>query len=257
MKRIIRILFWITVFLITASTFTSAQNNGWYCIRTKDHSQPPLPPEFNFIEKYNGFYIDKRHSKIDAEDKVVYLTFDAGYENGNIGKTLDVLKNNNVTGAFFILSNLVNTDKQLVKRMSEEGHLICNHTSKHPDVTKFTSIDDFKRELDTLNTDCEIEAGVSVSKFFRPPEGKFNEQTLKFASELGYKTILWSFAYADWDNSNQMSTAAAKKKILSNLHNGAIILLHPTSKTNADILDEVIKDIKAQGFRFGSLNELA
>ena len=256
MKKIIKYIIITAVVIISASVLVGAKSNGWYCIRTKDHSQPPMPPEFNYIDKYNGFYIDKSHTDMNEEEKVIYLTFDAGYENGNVAKILDVLKSNDVTGAFFILSNLVNTEPQLVQRMSDEGHLVCNHTSKHPDVTMFSSLDDFKEELDALNEDCKTKAGVNVSKYFRPPEGKFNEQTLKYASELGYKTILWSFAYADWDNSKQMTESAAKEKILSNLHNGAIILLHPTSKTNADILDEVIKEIKAQGFRFGSLDEL-
>lgn len=256
MKKSIKFIFITAVILFSVSSLVGAKINGWYCMRTKDHSQPPIPPEFSYIDKYNGFYIDKRHTDMNDEEKVVYLTFDAGYENGNVARILDVLKHNDVTGAFFILSNLVKKEPQLVKRMADEGHLVCNHTSTHPDVTRFSSLNDFKDELDALNEDCMSMAGVNVAKYFRPPEGKFNEQTLKYTTELGYKTILWSFAYADWDNSNQMTCKAAKEKILFNLHNGAVILLHPTSKTNADILDEVIKEIKSQGFRFGSLDEL-
>ena len=256
MIRFNKIIFIILAFILAFSSLVYAKADSWYCKRTQDHSQPAIPEEFRYIEQYNGYYADRNHSNMVDNDKVVYLTFDAGYENGNISKTLDVLQKNNVCGSFFILSNLVDTSPDLVKRMSSEGHLVCNHTSKHPDVTRFTTIDEFKGELDALNKICYDRCGIKVSNYFRPPEGKFNEQTLNFANELGYKTIFWSFAYADWDNNNQPSKEYAKEKILSNLHNGAIILLHPTSKTNVDILDEVIKEIKAQGFRFASLDEL-
>ena len=234
---------------VIASATTGNKSLSWYCIRTKDHSRVPLPSEFEFISEYNGYYIGN-------DEKVLYLTFDAGYENGNVEKTLDILQENNVPGAFFVLSNLIDKNPELIKRMANEGHLVCNHTSKHPDMSKITDIDDFKRELCVLEELCYERTGVTVSKYFRPPEGKFSRDTLKLANQLGYKTIFWSFAYADWNNNDQMSEASAKNKILSNVHNGAIILLHPTSETNAKILDDVIKELKDQGYRFGSLDEL-
>ncbi|MBE6593184.1 MAG: delta-lactam-biosynthetic de-N-acetylase [Ruminococcaceae bacterium] len=208
-----------------------------------------------FIENYNGYYVDKAHGD-DNGEKVIYLTFDAGYENGNVERILNVLKEEDVRSAFFILENLIKNNGPLVKRMVEEGHLVCNHTSKHLDVTKCKNIDAFKKELELLETDFKELTGVEMPKYFRPPEGKFSELSMRFASELGYKTVFWSFAYADWDNSSQMSAAAAKQKILSNIHNGEIMLLHPTSKTNADILRDVISELRAQGFRFGTLDEL-
>ena len=253
MKKTAYILFLILVCVSLASVIAAAadvnKSLSWYCIRAKDHSRPPLPSEFEFIKEYDGYYIGK-------DEKVIFLTFDAGYENGNVEKTLDILKENNVPGAFFVLSNLINKNPELIKRMANEGHLICNHTSRHPDMSKITSIEEFGKELDSLNKLCNEKTGLSVSKYFRPPEGRFNEQTLRFAKDLGYKTIFWSFAYADWDNNKQMSEKAAMDKILSNVHNGAIILLHPTSNTNAQILDDLIKELKAQGYRFGSLDEL-
>ena len=187
---------------------------------------------------------------------MIYLTFDAGYENGNISKILDTLKEENVPAAFFVLENLIKKDPELIKRMSSEGHLVCNHTSKQPDVTKFTTLEDFKQELESLETLYYNVVGKEMPKYFRPPEGKFSEQSMRFACELGYKTIFWSFAYADWDNNKQLSCEEAKAKILSNIHNGEIMLLHPTSSTNAEILKDIITELKSQGYRFGTLDEL-
>ena len=229
---------------------------SWYCKRTKDHSQPPLPTEFSFIKEYGGIYIDNKNCASDAENKKVYLTFDVGYENGNVEKVLNVMKDNDVKGAFFILSNVINTSPELVKRMGEEGHLVCNHTSSHQDMSRVYDKEAFYEELENLEKLYKNCTKLEMSKYFRPPEGKFNENTLKYANELGYKTVFWSFAYADWDNGKQMSPQAAKSKILENIHNGAVVLLHPTSKTNAIILDDVIKELKSQGYTFGTLDDI-
>ena len=228
---------------------------SWYCTRNKDHRQPIFAAELLFVEKYNGYYIDKKHGDGDDE-KVVYLTFDAGYENGNVEKILDVMREENVKGAFFILGNLITKNTELVRRMAEEGHTVCNHTNRHKDMTKVGSPDEFKAELDALESLYREHIGLEMSKYYRPPEGKFSETTMKYASDLGYKTIFWSFAYADWDNSAQPSAAAAKKKIMDNMHNGAVILLHPTSATNAAILGDIIRELKGAGYKFGTLDEL-
>ena len=245
------------VILICAfsASASAGQAQSWYCVRNKEHKQPMADANMRYIEKYNGYYIDRKHSDGDT-DKVVYLTFDAGYENGNVSRILDVLSSRNVKGAFFILENLVSKNTDLVIRMADEGHLVCNHTSSHPDMTTKTSIEEFKVEIESLENIYREKTGRELSKYFRPPEGRFNEQVMSYANELGYKTVFWSFAYADWDNGKQMSAAAAKKKILDNIHNGAVILLHPTSETNALILGEVIDELKAQGYRFGTLDEL-
>ncbi len=257
MKKFISIT--ATVFLLIACISISVYAKGiaycWYCVHCSDHKQPVCDPAMNFIEKYNGYYIDKHHGN-DCSDKVVYLTFDAGYENGNIAKTLDVLKEEKVPGAFFILSNLIDKETALVKRMAEEGHTVCNHTSRHKDMSLMEDISSFKAELDALENIYYEKTGYCMAKYYRPPEGKFTELNMQMANELGYKTIFWSFAYADWDNSHQMSAEAATKKILSNIHNGAVLLLHPTSATNAAILGSVIRTLKADGYRFGTLDEL-
>ena len=209
----------------------------------------------SFIEDYGGYYVDKKHGD-GVADKVIYLTFDAGYENGNVEKIVDVLGAEGVPAAFFVLDNLITKNKALVMRMIEEGHLVCNHTSKHLDVTKCKTVDEFKAELEALERVYEDTTGMKMPKYFRPPEGKFSKQSMEFAEALGYKTIFWSFAYADWDNNSQPSLEEAKKKILSNHHNGEIMLLHPTSATNAAILGDLIDELRALGYRFGSLDEL-
>jgi len=189
-------------------------------------------------------------------DKVIYLTFDAGYENGNIEKILNVLKEENVAATFFILDNMIAKNKDLVKRMIDEGHTVANHTFKHKDMSKINNIDDFEKELSLLEELYEKSFGLKMKKYYRPPEGKFTEENLKWAQDLGYKTIMWSFAYADWDNNNQPSEEYALNKILSNLHNGEVLLLHPTSATNANIMKPLIEKIKEKGFRFGDMDEL-
>ena len=242
--------------LVCALAFpVSAASLGWYCKRNKEHKQPTLDPKMTVIEKYDAYYVDKNHGDAD-EDMVIYLTFDAGYENGNVEKILNVLKEENVPAAFFILDNLILKNTDLVKRMAEEGHTVCNHTMKHRDMTKVTDIEKFRSELEGLAALYEEKIGVPMAKFYRPPEGKFTEQNLKFATDLGYTTVFWSFAYADWDNGKQMPEEEAIKKVLDNTHNGAILLLHPTSETNAKIMGRLIAEWRAQGYRFGTLDEL-
>ena len=228
---------------------------GWYCKRNNTHKQPIADASISYVEEFGGYYIDHNHGD-DCDDRVVYLTFDAGYENGNIEKILDVLKEEKVSGAFFILGNLIKSNTELVIRMAEEGHMICNHTNSHKDMTRVASKDEFKAELESLETLYKEYTGKELSKYYRPPEGKFSRKTMEYANDLGYKTVFWSFAYADWDNNKQMSEDAAKKKIMDNIHNGAVILLHPTSATNAAIICDVIKDLKSNGYRFGTLDEL-
>ena len=233
----------------------SAEAQGWYCVRNKEHKQPTLDAAQKYIEELGGYYVDRKYS--DANDeKVVYLTFDAGYENGNVEKILDVMKAEDVKGAFFILGNLITRNTELVKRMADEGHTVCNHTVHHKDMTKVSSKEEFAAELASLEELYKEYTGREMAKYYRPPEGKYDEKTLAYANELGYKTIFWSLAYADWDNNKQPSTEKAMKILLDNIHNGAVILLHPTSATNAAILGELIRTLKAEGYRFGELTGL-
>lgn len=227
----------------------------WYCVRNSDHKQPLADANMRWIENYGGYYIDFSHGDT-SEEKVVYLTFDAGYENGNVEKILNVMKEEDVIGAFFVLGHLIQKNPDLVRRMAEEGHLVCNHTVRHKDMSKIDDEEAFSRELRELEQMYQTLTGKEMAKYYRPPEGTFDERSLRFASNLGYRTVFWSLAYADWDNNKQPNPQKAKELLLQYMHNGAVILLHPTSQTNALILKDLIVTLKSQGFRFGSLDEL-
>ena len=227
----------------------------WYCVRQKDHRRPLAEQNMQWIADFGGCYIDPVHGD-DNEDKVLYLTFDAGYENGNVEKILDTLQAEQVSGAFFILEHLLLKNTELVQRMARDGHMVLNHTAKHKSITTYQSKEALAAELASLEQLYYEKIGQEMPKIFRPPEGSFSKTSMKWLCELGYRTVFWSFAYADWDNGRQPNPDVAKKKILDNLHNGAVLLLHPTSQTNAEILGDVIRECKAQGYRFGTLEEL-
>ncbi len=240
------------LFAIVAAASSGAYS--WYCAREKNHLRPSCDPEMSFIKELGGYYIDENVTD-ESEDRVVYLTFDAGYENGNVSRILDTLREQEVHAAFFILGNLIEKDGELVKRMNEEGHLVCNHTYYHKNIAKI-SAEELEKEITKLSDAYKELTGEEMAGYFRPPEGCFDKKSLEIVNKMGYKTVFWSFAYADWDNAKQPSYEFAKKKILDNVHNGSVILLHPTSETNASILDSVITEIRAMGYRFGTLDEL-
>ena len=254
-KYYVRIITLCLVLLAFAPMMRAfAKEYYWYCKRNSEHKQPSVDKDFSFIEELGGICIDKNHGD-DCEEKVIYLTFDAGYENGNVEKILDVMRDEGVKGSFFILGNLVDRNSELVLRMERDGHLICNHTVNHKNLTN-ASKEKFCDEVLGLEEKYENLTGKKMAKYFRPPEGTFSENMLKMAQDLGYKTVFWSFAYADWDNGAQMKDEVAMNKILDNLHNGEIMLLHPTSATNAAIMKDLIRELKAQGYRFATLDEI-
>lgn len=258
MKKIITLLLSFASLFSFFSVSTSASQDKayhWFCAHVKDHARPTIDPSLSFVLELDGYYLDSRHAAPDDADRVVYLTFDAGYENGNVKKILDVLKEEEVKAAFFILGHLITHDTELVKRMAQEGHTVCNHTVRHKDMSR-ADPKAFLEELRSLETLYTEHTGAVLSPYYRPPEGCFSRQNLITAAENGYKTIFWSFAYPDWDNGRQMPPEKAKQIILDNLHNGEVMLLHPTSATNAAILGDVIRSIKEEGYRFGSLDEL-
>lgn len=255
MKRALRI-FSILLILCMLPCVSYAQGINWYCKREKNHIQPTLGKDLKICENYDVYWCDQRYNDINSKEKVIYLTFDAGYENGNVEKIVDILNDENVKGAFFILDNLIIKNPELVQKMIDTGHIVANHTMSHKDMSKMKSIDEFKAELESLEKLYFETFKEEMPRYYRPPEGRFNENNLKWARELGYKTIMWSFAYADWDNGKQPRAKYAIAKIRDNIHNGEVMLLHPTSSTNAEILKEIIVELKNQGFRFGTLDEL-
>ena len=257
MKKTV-IFFILFVMLFSAFSFSSmaqTKEYSWYCAHVKGHVQPTLGKEFSFLRDCAAYYIDPNHSAPDAAEKVIYLTFDVGYENGNVARVLDTLRDEEVTAAFFILGNVIDKNEELVRRMASEGHTVCNHTLRHKNMSSFDDAS-FLSELHSLERLYEERIGLKMSSYYRPPEGRFSEENLLCAAKNGYKTVFWSFAYPDWDNEQQMSPDKAKRIILENVHNGEVMLLHPTSQTNAEILSEVIRTLKGEGYRFGTLDEL-
>jgi len=204
----------------------------------------------SYLAEYNAFYVD------ETDEKVIYLTFDAGYENGCTEPILDTLKKHEVPAAFFLVGNYLSTNPHLVKRMVKEGHIVGNHTFSHPDMASIATEGAFKDELSKLEKMYTEVTGEKMQKFYRPPQGKYSESNLKMASAMGYKTILWSLAYVDWYESDQPTKDEAFDKLIPRVHPGAIVLLHSTSRTNAEILDELLTEWKEMGYTFKSLNEL-
>ena len=241
-------------FLLCEVGAAPTKSISWYTTRSKDHKQALVPPDLSFVESHGGVYIDHLHGD-DCPEKVVYLTFDAGYENGNVESVLNTLKDTNTPGAFFVLKHFVSENSALVERMVNEGHLICNHTANHPNLAA-ASKEKIAAEIKELEAAVEAVTGSGTKPYFRPPEGCFSRELLEHVSALGYKTVFWSIAYADWDNQRQPEPRVALDTLLSRMHNGAVILLHPTSKTNAEILPAFIAALKEQGYRFGTLDEL-
>jgi peptidoglycan-N-acetylmuramic acid deacetylase len=253
-KRITSTIIIIALYVrFSSGIYASCDARSWYVNRS-GNKRPELPAEHKIIEKYNGFYIDK-HLDDESKVKKIYITFDAGYENGNVELILNTLKEKNVPAAFFILDHIILKNTDLVKRMANKGHFVCNHTKNHRDLTKL-SREEIIKDVNTLEEIYFKKTGYAMAKYFRFPEGKYNEQALSVISDMGYKTVFWSFGYADWDNNKQPDAAYATEKILSNTHNGEIILLHPTSSTNARILPMLIDKWRDMGYSFGTLDEL-
>ena len=202
------------------------------------------------LAKYDAAYIG------NSDQKILYLTFDAGYENGYTAQILDVLKKHDVPAAFFLVGNYLEKNPELVRRMVEEGHTVGNHTMHHPDMSKLATLDVFAKELTELEKLYTEITGQKMPKYYRPPQGIYSEENLTMAKQLGYKTVFWSLAYADWDNKNQPSAQFAFDKLMPRTHNGAVILLHSTSKTNAEILDELLTKWEAEGYTFAPIDQL-
>lgn len=202
------------------------------------------------LRQWDAYYLG------DTGEKTIYLTFDAGYENGCTPAILDALKKHNAPACFFVVGNYIDTAPALVQRMVDEGHIVGNHTLHHPDMSAIASQEAFAAELDGLAEKFTALTGQPMQKFYRPPQGKFSEENLKQAQELGYKTIFWSLAYVDWYTDNQPTEEQAFSKLVPRIHNGAIVLLHSTSETNARILDELLTRWEEQGYTFGRLDEL-
>ena len=225
------------------------QKYAWWFKRNDDHVQPEAQKEVD-IEQYDAWYVSP-----EKEEKVVYLTFDCGYENGYTGTMLDVLKKHNAKATFFITAHYAKDAANLVKRMKEEGHYVGNHTAWHPDLTQKNT-----REIKLEIKECEDavyeHTGYAMDPLFRPPKGEYSERVLKIVQDLGYKTLFWSLAYMDYDVNNQPGKEYVVDHYKKYIHPGAIPLIHNVSESNAQALDQVLMDLEAAGYRFGDAMEI-
>ena len=226
------------------------ETGNWGLSFQSEGSAPIGPANAQQLAKYDAAYLG------DTAEKVIYLTFDAGYENGCTAGILDTLKKHDVPAAFFLVGNYIEKNADLVRRMVEEGHTVGNHTMHHHDMSKLSDKETFSKELTDLESCFKDVTGKELPKFYRPPQGIYSEENLKMAQELGYKTVFWSLAYMDWLNQDQPTKEQAFSKLIPRIHNGAVVLLHSTSSTNAEILDELLTKWESMGYRFASLEEL-
>lgn len=228
----------------------TVETGSWGLSFRTEGAAPIGPASSAQLAKYDAAYLG------DTTQKVIYLTFDAGYENGCTAKILDTLKKHDVPAAFFLVGNYIEKNPDLVKRMVAEGHIVGNHTMHHYDMSKISDPSAFQKELEDLEALYEEVTGTEMAKFYRPPQGIYSEDNLQTAKALGYRTVFWSLAYVDWNNNAQPTEEQAFAKLLPRIHDGAVVLLHSTSQTNAAILDELLTKWKEMGYSFASIEEL-
>lgn len=230
---------------------TKAIETGSWGLSFQTQGQAPVgTASSSTLCKYGAAYVGS------GEEKVIYLTFDAGYENGCTGQILDTLKAHNVPAAFFVVGNYLETQPELVRRMVNEGHIVGNHTEHHYDMSRIADEATFTQELQSVEARFTALTGQQMPKYYRPPQGIYSEDNLKMAQKLGYHTVFWSLAYVDWYRDKQPTADEAFEKLLGRIHPGAVVLLHSTSTTNAAILDELLTKWEDMGYRFASLDEL-
>ena len=239
----------VTDFVTAGEAAASAEGN--WGLGFREEGQPPAgnaaPGE---LAEYDAHYLG------DTGEKTIYLTFDAGYENGNTAPILDALKKHHAPAAFFVVGTFIRDHPELIRRMEKEGHTVGNHTSTHPDMSRISTLESFRGELEGVEDAYREVTGKEMTRFYRPPRGIYSIQNLKMARELGYHTFFWSLAYVDWKQDAQPTEEEAFDKLLGRIHPGAIVLLHSTSSTNARILDELLGKWEEMGYAFGSLEDL-
>lgn len=242
----------VIIFTICCRQFILAnKNTNWGLSFSKNKEERPTGNATSeYLKNFNAYFLSP------SEEKKIYITFDAGYEAGYTPKILEALKKHNVKATFFVVGTLIKSNPELIKEIASQGHIIGNHTMTHPNMSKMGTMEDFKKEIEPVENLYKELMGEDMKKYYRPPQGIYSEKNLQMANELGYKTIFWSLAYVDWYKDKQPTHEEAFSKLMSRIHNGAIILLHSTSKTNSEILDELLTKIENEGYTFGTLEEL-
>ena len=261
LKHIIGTIFLLTLAYLGGAGFaklnagtlpasSGSASSNWGLSFQEEGKAPVANASASYLKDYNAYYIE------ETEEKKIYLTFDCGFENGNTPAILDALKKHNAPATFFIVGNFLETSPDLVKRMVEEGHIVGNHTYHHPDMSKISTTEAFSEELTKLETLYEETVGEPMKKYYRPPQGIYSENNLQMAKDLGYQTFFWSLAYVDWYQDQQPTHEEAFGKLIPRIHPGAVVLLHNTSSTNGEILDELLTKWEEMGYTFHSLEEL-
>lgn len=227
-----------------------ASSGNWGLSFQEEGQCPQGNASIEELAEYNAYYAQ------DTEEKVLYLTFDAGYENGNTETILNALKKHNVSATFFVVGTYIESEPELIQRMIDEGHTVGNHTWHHPNMSGIETMEEFKKELTDVEDAFRQTTGQEMTKYYRPPQGIYSESNLEMAKELGYQTFFWSLAYVDWYADDQPTREEAFDKLLGRIHPGAIVLLHSTSSTNAEILDELLTKWEEMGYQVRPLSEL-
>lgn len=227
-----------------------AESQNWGLGFSESGKPPTGMATVEELAKYNAYFLG------DTTQKKLYLTFDAGYENGNTEPILEALKKHNVKATFFVVGHYLETASDLVRRMVEEGHTVGNHTYHHYDMSKISDQASFESEIKSVEDKYKEITGQEMVKYYRPPQGKYSTQNLEMAKNLGYHTFFWSLAYVDWNQDAQPTHEEAFEKLMSRVHPGAVVLLHNTSSTNGEILDELLTKWEKEGYTFGTLDEL-
>lgn len=243
------ILFIICICGISCYVFAS-NTTSWGLSFSTPNEVPRGNATSEELAKYNAYFTG------NTKEKKIYLTFDVGYEAGYTNSILDTLKKHNTKAAFFVVGNFFDSDPNTIKRMDDEGHIVANHTLTHPNMSKMSTFEDFKAQIIPNEEKFKNITGKEMKKYYRPPQGIYNIKNLEDAKNLGYTTVFWSVAYVDWEQNNQPSHEKAMSTLLKRVHDGAIILLHSTSKTNMEILDELLTKLECEGYIFCSLDEL-
>lgn len=233
-----------------AALIKTATEGSWGLSFQEEGEKPVANATYEELSQYDAWYAQ------DTEEKIIYLTFDCGYENGNTPAILEALKKHEVPATFFVVGNFLTDNPELAKQILTEGHTIGNHTMHHPDMSQIADLASFEKEIKDLEETCREITGQEVSKYYRPPQGKYSEANLQMAQQLGYQTFFWSLAYVDWYADEQPTKEQAFEKLIGRIHPGAIVLLHNTSATNGAILEELLTKWEAMGYTFGRLEDL-
>lgn len=232
------------------AVLVAGQADNWGLGFGAEGTQPTGNVSAEELKKYNAYYLG------GMDEKVLYLTFDCGYENGNTEPILDALKKHNAPATFFVVGHFLESAPEIARRMAADGHAVGNHTYHHPDMSAISDLTSFRKEVDDVAALYKKVTGQEMAKYYRPPQGKYSTENLSMAKELGYSTFFWSLAYVDWNVDDQPTKEEAFEKLLTRVHPGAVVLLHSTSKTNGEILDELLTKWEEMGYQFRPLGDL-